>query len=97
MTLIALALLFAAAGLVSLAVLAQAYARGIAAFAMLRHALANCEDVVVARLRVIEHRPAPLRLIQLAGAGMAGTKAARVSPADRQPPVQRLDELLAAA
>lgn len=95
MTLIALALLFAVAGLVSIAVLAQAYARGIAAFAMLRDALANCEDVVVARLRVIEHRPAPLRLIQLAG--MAGTKAARVSPADRQPPVQRLDELLAAA
>ncbi|KPL67185.1 hypothetical protein SZ64_03190 [Erythrobacter sp. SG61-1L] len=92
MTVIALALLFATAGLVSLAVLAQAYARGFAAFTTLRCALANCEDVVVARLRVIEHRPARLRLVNSAKAGSAA-----VSLAERQPPVQRLDELLAAA
>lgn len=63
MTVLALALLFATAGLVSFAVLAHSYARGIAAFGTLRRALANCDDVVIAQLKIVEQQPVRLRLI----------------------------------
>ncbi|HTN15390.1 MAG TPA: hypothetical protein VL094_11360 [Sphingomonadaceae bacterium] len=63
MTVLALALLFGTAGLASLVVLVQSYTHGFAAFKTLRRALANCDDVVTARLKIVEQRPVRLQLV----------------------------------
>lgn len=56
---LSIALLFATAGIVALAVLAVSYARAFAAAGRLREALANCEEFSSVTIRVLEPaRPA---------------------------------------
>lgn len=57
------ALLFVIAGLVSLTVLVRCCTAAFAAFGELRRALAHCDDVVIARVTIVEQRTASLRLV----------------------------------
>lgn|GEM_PF-2184066 len=50
-----MAVLFIAAGITAITVLAASYTRAFAAYGELRTALATCDDSVVVTLRIIDH------------------------------------------